>query len=183
MIHSIRLLDIKTDKKVVRKKSKSVLEHMFNNHRHCDMAWWYTLQSKQNKLTYYPPPGREYLSKKEHPRRYEQLKEQWERYTTGAVLEGIIHAMKTQRNESINHSIARFGPKFNHYSSTNTLLTRVRMAVCLSSIGPEGVYTQLLNSISYPLTNSSMHTDVIQRIHQKRDKYRIIHDTPESKII
>ena len=65
MLHQISKLHPKDDAKEIKKRGRAVLEHMFNNHRYCDVSWCYVLQSRKNKTTYTPPPGKEYVNKKE----------------------------------------------------------------------------------------------------------------------
>ena len=48
MIKQVRKLNWDKDEKVIMSRVKAPIEHIFNNHKHCDIAWCYVLQARRD---------------------------------------------------------------------------------------------------------------------------------------
>lgn len=170
MLSSLRTMDPIKDKKEIVRKAKAVLEHRFNNHRFCDKSWCYYLQSKDSPFIYKRPKSKGYYTKQEEREKYECLKDELGRFMSYDVLCESIHSMTTQKNESLNTSVARLCPKSKHFGSTPTLRTRVQVAICFANMGSDVFY----HSVISHLTNGQEYNPYINRMGKKRkqDKAR-----------
>ena len=51
-LKQVRNLDIDKDIEKILDRSNSPVEHVFNNHKHCDLSWCYALKANEEKKTY-----------------------------------------------------------------------------------------------------------------------------------
>mmetsp|Transcript_22377 Transcript_22377/g.32687 ORF Transcript_22377/g.32687 Transcript_22377/m.32687 type:complete len:274 (+) Transcript_22377:1478-2299(+) len=102
-------LDFKKDINLIQNQAKAPLEHVFDNHDYCDIAWCYKKKALEEGLEYSLPPNRPFYNKVSDAQLYDTLF----RFIQDNVLKESDHDWDTQLNESLNQAIARLCPKFN----------------------------------------------------------------------
>lgn len=77
-----------------------------------------------------------------------------DKLTTVEKLEQVHHRFNTQKNESLNRSVAKQAPKTITFCKSNSLKGRVAFVVCVASIGYEKTVERLCTKlqIEYPTT-------------------------------
>lgn len=83
------------------------------------------------------------------------------------------------KNESLNNSIARVCPKTKHLSSTNTLLTRVSMIVCINNMGFSRYNLQILSDIG--ANTDPFLIKCFERVDKKKMRDKVRHTKPDIK--
>ena len=148
MLNQIQDLDIKNDWKKVKDSVSAPIEHIFDNHQHCNIDWCYSLKATKEGKQYTPSVQRPFYDKTgKYKSMYEQLISGLERFQTKRSIEECLHPFDTQKNESINQQIARFVPKFKHFGTTTALDTRVATVVGIVNYGYEKFYNELIDQI------------------------------------
>ena len=174
MLHSLRKMDPHQDMPRAKQQAKAVLEHRFGNHKFCDSAWCYAFQAKslKRKLT-----KGTYLCKKRDEEAYTQLYITLQPFSQPDRLAESMHQMNTQRNEAMNAAISRLVPKTKHISKTNSLKTRVAIAISCANMG----FSHFHHSILQQISDTRLENDNIQRIENKKLRNYERKCTPDSK--
>lgn len=173
MLSAIRTMDRDTNQKEMVKKAKAVLEHRFSVHTYCDPKWCHHLRAKEEGKKHRKPNENGYYTKSKFPDKYKDLKTALSPFMTKEVLLESVHSMNTQKNESLNNSIARLCPKSKHFASTATLLTRVQIVVSFANLGPEVFYKMLLSDLGI---EEQEHLN-IERMQKKRKQDKVRHSS------
>ena len=84
MLSSLRTMDPRTEMDAMVEQSKSVLEHMFNNHEYCDASWCKFLQANELGQVYRPHKS---YTKETDKEMYDQLKNVLEKFCSPEILE------------------------------------------------------------------------------------------------
>ena len=107
MLSSIRNMDCEKDGKKILENTKSVLEHRFSsNHIYCDTSWCTYLKAKAKGKKTQKPKEKGYYTKVSSCEKYRSVKTCLQEFMTEDVLLESVHTMNTQKNESLNQSVA-----------------------------------------------------------------------------
>ena len=92
------------------------------------------------------------------------------RFITLDALKEVQHGSDTLLNESLNNTIAWLAPKNKTYGSTQSLLNRVSIAICISTLGTRVYFERLFGKIGIVPTDDILYYLDKQ---QKTRTYRI----------
>ena len=98
MIKQAQTLDKDNDMEKIIKKAKAPIEHLFDNHEFCDIAWCYSKQATRDKKIYKPPPNRPFYDKVRDNQIYCQLCDSLKRFQTAEAMAESMHKNDTQLN-------------------------------------------------------------------------------------
>ena len=147
MLGQIRKLDYEKDYATMKKKVIAPIEHLYDNHDHCDDSWCQYLKAKNEKKTYQTTESHPMFSKTENPKEYQQLLDAVKRFQQDESIKECLHMHDTQLNESLNMSVSRYVPKFKHFETTTSLDSRVRLVVGVYNMGYANYYLTLLSRL------------------------------------
>ena len=94
-----------------KNNAQAVLEHMFNNHTHCNSQWCLALRAQEEGKQYTHPSGWLSHNVPEEKKIYTQLKEIVDVYGGEFYLWQSMHPFNTQTNEALNQAQAMLTPK------------------------------------------------------------------------
>ena len=135
MLKQIRHLDWEKDYTTIKSKVLAPIEHMFDNHDHCDESWCQFLKARRELKTYRPDESKPMFQKTENEREYKQLCAAVERFQSDENIRECLHPYNTQLNESLNMCVSRYVPKFKHFGTTMSLDSRVRCVIGVHNVG------------------------------------------------
>ena len=147
MLKQVRYLKWEEEKENIKKKMLAPLEHLFNNHKFCDVEWCYVLMAQKEGKPYVPEEHRPLFNKQVDTKMYQQLLQVLERFQTDDNIRDCLHKYDTQMNEGLNMSVSRYVPKFKHYGTTMSLDTRLRCVIGQHNMGYESYYKTLLYNL------------------------------------
>jgi len=153
ILKQVKLLDLVEDWKEIQKRVSAPIEHIFNNHQHCQVEWCYAKKAQQENKIYTPSETKPFYCKKKDKILYEQLCQAVEKFQTKRNVKECLHSFDTQMNEAINNIIPRYVPKYKHFGKTTTLDTRIAAVVGSKNMGYQSFYLTLLCML--------VHTDVV----------------------
>ena len=132
-------------------KAQAVIEHLFNNHAHCDVQWCHAKQKENMKENLHDqcdeeevsasdlkkPPTHpfKYRSKTKDSELYNEIRKAYEKYQTPERLRESLHPYDTQSNEAMNQSVSKYAPKNKSYGASMSLATRVSVAIGVFNLG------------------------------------------------
>jgi hypothetical protein len=155
--------------------SHAVVEHHFNNHTYCDISFCHHKGKDDGELASLT----KYRDKTEYPKLYKQCLEILEKNTTDDILEGMMHDMTTQKNESLNRVVMKYAPKEVCYSKSMSLSYRICIAVGIDSIGYLAYLDRVFRKWGIKMTTTTRNLvalhDVeydMQRIRKSDNNYR-----------
>jgi len=131
-----------TDDEIVT-AGKAVVEHHFDNHEYCGAF----CKRKPLNTEQRQQQQKLYRDKTKHANLYAYLTETMARFITLDALKEVQHGSDTLLNESLNNTIAWLAPKNKTYSSTQSLLNRVSIAVCISTLGTRVYFDRLFEKL------------------------------------
>ena len=168
MLNQIKHLVIEKDWETIKQRVLAPIEHLFDCHEYCDIAWCYSLKAKNENKPYLPAPNRPFYTKEKDGKMYAQLKEAVSRFQEKDTVAECLHPFNTQKCEAFNNIVARFVPKFKHFCTTPVLDTRLATVVAITNIGYQNYYETLLNEALEPARTTHFVLAGIQKIHQKK---------------
>ena len=113
----------------MRNASKAPLNHLFDDHQHCDISWCLAKQAKEKGWSYVSKDG-PFLNKKQNMETYLELKKICDQFSTDEKLKQSLHYGDTQANESFNNQLSYLAPKNINFSQSKSL--SYRLALCIS---------------------------------------------------
>jgi len=143
VLNQLRHLDVEEDWELIETKVKAPLEHLYNEHRYCDVEWCYALQAKRDNHQYIPPPNKPFYSKDEDGKMFKQLEQALLRFKEKSMVKDCLHQNNTQMNESLNLRISKYAPKNKHFGASTSLDTRISTVVAVVNMG----YTEFYNTL------------------------------------
>ena len=171
MLNQIKHLsvDVKEEWELIQKRVLAPIDHMFDCHENCDIAWCYALQARRDNKQYLPPRNRPFYCKQKDGKMYKQLCDAVRRFQTKETIAECLHPFNTQKNEAFNQMVARMVPKFKHFGTTPVLDTRIAVAASVCNIGYTAFYDKLINRISdTPGNTTSFVLSGIHKIQRKK---------------
>jgi hypothetical protein len=129
-----------------KRKSKTVIEHHFNNHSYCDASWCPIAKAGKTKGD--PIKYRDDVRDAELKA---QLVEIIDVFTTEEKLLKIHHQMDSQKNEALNKSVTKYAPKDREYSKSKSLESRILIAGCTNNVGISCFYKRLFHELGMSL--------------------------------
>ena len=168
MLNQLRDLSIEKDWKLIEKIVRAPVDHIFNNHEYCDIAWCYAKQAAHNNQQYLPAKNRPFYCKNKDKKMYEQLIKAVSRFQTKEVIEDCLHSFNTQNNEAFNQMVTRFVPKNKHFGTTPALDTRLSICVAITNMGYEIFFSKLLDEIFEAHETKQFVYEGIKKIHRKK---------------
>lgn len=129
------------------KRFVAAIEHVFNKHDNCDSSWC----EYHNNQHLTETKGKERYKDVSFPC-YKHVREVHDKLTTYEKLSQVHHSFNTQKNESLNRSVAKQAPKTITFCKTNSLKGRVAFVVCVASIGYEATVERFCSilQIAFP---------------------------------
>ena len=168
MLNQIKHLSVEEDWEVINKRVRAPVEHIFNNHEYCDIAWCYAKQAAADNQQYIPPKNRPFYSKKQDKKMYEQLLAAVSRFQTKENVAECLHRYNTQKNEALNQMVARFVPKNKHFGTTPALDTRLACCVAITNMGYELFYSTLLDEVLEAFVTKPFVYEGLKKIQRKK---------------
>ena len=153
----------------LRKGLLATLEHEFNNHEYCSDDWWKWLQAKDD-VAKRATLSRRWMSKEQDKTLYESLHAIYMTFLTPERVNQMHHKYNTQKNEAMNHKIARLCPKNTTFSKSMVLSDRVAWVVAEDSIGGTGTLRSL-----YKLLGLGVPPPILLAYYESNDKKREHH--------
>ena len=129
---------------------KAVIEHLFNNHEYCDSRWCRPKKlierNKKNELSESNEERLKnieiqrtkfsyYRSKTKDSTLSDQMTWCYLPFTTEERLKESLHKFSTQKNETMNNSVAKYAPKTRTYSTSISITNRVMIAIGWCNLG------------------------------------------------
>jgi hypothetical protein len=118
-------------------------------------------RSKSNKF---------YRSKEKDHELFTALEEIMSRFISMEKLKEVAHSYDTNPNEAMNGLIAWIAPKNKHYSGTQSLRTRVAVAVSIQCFGFESFFRMVFERLSIEMTPGT--ENWLQDHNKRREKRR-----------
>jgi hypothetical protein len=115
------------------RSANAVVEHHFNNHAFCD-GW---CSMKNAAATTKASGNLKYRCKVKNAKLYEDSSSVMARFSEPEKLRECHHHHSSQKNESMNKLISRYAPKDWTFCHSMSLVSRVRLAVGIDSVGHE----------------------------------------------
>ena len=130
-----------------------MLEHHFDNHQFCG-EW-----CKRKRLTAEAAAANEryYRCKTKDKALYDALLTIVGKYISFHRLKEIAHGMDTNANESINNTISYFPPKNHVYCATQSLQTRIGLAIGIVSVGFLPYFRCLFKALGITMQDNVLH--------------------------
>ena len=100
------------------KNANAPLEHLFGNHRYCDISWCNCLKAKAEGRVYTHPERFQDKTTDLWKKNYEQLSTIAKKYGTTFYLLQSMHPFNTQSNKALNYSQACLTPKSKSFHET-----------------------------------------------------------------
>ena len=122
------------------KRFEASIEHVYNKHDNCDSHWC----KYHNNQLLTETEGKKKFKDVRFPS-YKTIRAEHNKLTTKEKLAQIHHRFNSQKNESMNRSVAKFAPKNITYSKTMALKGRVAFVVAVEAIGYEKTVERLFN--------------------------------------
>ena len=170
MLNQIKHLDVEKDWKKIKERVSAPVEHIFDCHKYCDVAWCYSLMAERDKITYVPPPTRPFYNKTRDKKMYLQLLDAVKRFQSKEAITECLHPYNTQKNEAINNVVARYCPKFKHLGITPVLSLRLAIVMAVINEGYEQFYRALINELIEPKHTNSFVCNGINKIHIRKEQ-------------
>ena len=134
--------------------SKSVVEHLFNEHMYCDEKW-----SKPKKETNSKEKEEDsqsfYRCKQKDKKLYEQIWKAYAPFTTPKRLQESLHSFVTQGKEGMNASIEKYAPKKKTYGMTISLTNRVMACAGISNLGAVNYWNAIYSSLKLDMSHET----------------------------
>ena len=121
------------------KMIEAPLEHMFDNHEHCDHQWCLK-KSAAKEGKQYNAAEAEFPWKTSHKGIYDILKRTLAQFQMEERIFESLHRFDTQMNEALNNTIAHLCPKIKSFSSTTSLCNRISRVIGASIINFENFW-------------------------------------------
>ena len=107
--------------------AEAVVDHHFDVHTNCGAF----CKRKEESEDIRKSNNKFYRDMNKDAALYKALKEIISKYTTRERLSEVAHDFDTNANESMNNLIAWIAPKNKFYSGSNSLTTRIGVAICI----------------------------------------------------
>ena len=124
-----------------RKAMNAALLHLGNDHSDCDGSWCKykagTLRKVDNK--------RSLLRER---KRYKNLLQVHQTYTTDDMLKMSYHPFDSQKNEAFNAKVAVVAPKTKTFCKTMSLNDRISLVIIEDSVGYDATYTRIIAKLT-----------------------------------
>ena len=187
----------------ISKASRAVIDHTFDKHDYCSTDWCIPKRDQEKEEKQKDSPinpvslSNEHLgarpnppsAPKRRPRYYRSIvkdkalyDQMWEIYSPCILphrLEESLHTFDTQLNESLNHSISKYAPKYKSLGSTMALTHRVSVAVGIHNLGHLQFWKEVLEELDINMTQSLC--NYLSNKDNRKAKRRIHQSTPEVK--
>ena len=161
----IRTLKNKTTDDEMMDAAQAVLEHHFDNHKHCGSFCRRKMEQEKGNLD----EGKCYRDKEKDSLLYNKLKSTLARFITLDALKEVAHSLDTCANESFNNTMAWVAPKNKVYAGSNSLSNRMSIAIGIKTLGIEMYYRGLFERLGIKLTNDTLHYLAVKsKVRQKR---------------
>ena len=103
-----------------------------------------------------------YRCKIRHETLYKECMRAYSKYITPEMLVMLQHVFSTQKNESLNHSVASNAPKGKDYSKSTSLLTRVMLTAATQIVGNLELWTRIFSKF-----NLIIDTNLVRHLKRK----------------
>ena len=120
-----------------------------------------------------------YRCKVKHEKLYNEFMLCYKKYITPDMLRMLMHNFSTQKNESLNHSVATGAPKGKDYSQSPSLQTRVMLTGTAQIVGHYQLWKRLFSKFNLELDPNLIHhlkrKDIMKekkKIEQNTKKYK-----------
>ena len=120
-----------------------------------------------------------YWCKEKHADLYKEITLAMSRFITRAMLLQLNHTYSTQKNEAMNHSVSSTAPKSKHYSTTDSLLTRVGIAGACQILGHASFWTKVCSAFDFDIDSGLLSLLQQRDAHKRRKNARAA--TPKGK--
>lgn len=155
---------------VIVERAKAVLEHHFDNHEHCG-DWCRRKPQYVGPITKAEHRSRRkkyYRNKERDTKLYNLLQQKLARFVAVDALREVCHDMDTNKNESLNNTIAWIAPKNKVYSGTASLSNRICIALCVTSLGVLPFFEEVFKQFGIVMTDDVRH--YLEGLHLRRAK-------------
>ena len=156
------------------------IDHLFDDHGHCDSSWCHKKAIEEKKIKY-KEVGSErsregyYRCKVKDKELYESLCDLYEPYITEERIGQCKHEFETQVNEGMNTCVAKYAPKGRHYSKTISLEARVKVAAGIYNIGYHFFWTEVMKELGINI-EPSVEEYLLKKDLDKLRKFNRDHD-------
>ena len=134
-------------------RGQAVLEHHFDNHQHCgSFCHRKDEDDEQRKAS-----TKFYRNKEKDQDLYTILQATLARFVTEDALLEVGHGMDTLVNESLNNTISWLAPKNKTYSTSQSLMNRISVAVGINGVGTYAYFTRLFQLLHIQMTDDISH--------------------------
>ena len=120
-----------------------------------------------------------YRCKIKHADVYHELLTLYQPYITEEKLRMLSHPYTTQKNESMNTSVASFAPKNKTYSKTESLDARVAIAAGIQILGYENFWAEIYDEFGLDMDDNLR--QFFRKLQNKKDKKREVSESNEGK--
>ena len=113
-----------------------------------------------------------YRYKTLHRELYDEMLNAYSKYCTPTMLSILQHEFSTQKNETMNHSVATQAPKTKTFSKSSSLLTRVLICGATQIVGHHEVWTRIFTQFNLTMdANLSRHFQRKDAVKLKRQLF------------
>jgi len=121
-----------------------------------------------------------YRCKIKHEKFYKECKMAIEKYITPGMLAMLQHNFSTQKNESLNHSVATLAPKGKDYSKSSSLKTRVMLVAGAQIVGHYTLWKRIFTRFQIVMDdNLARH---LQKKDANKEERQIVQKMKEYKV-
>jgi len=121
---------------------RGALLHLGNDHSCCDAEWCAFKAGKKDETK----DNANYLRK--GTKRWNNIQEVMDRYSTDEMLRMTHHAFDSQKNESLNTKTATVAPKTKTFCKTMSLADRISFVTIVDSIGYDAGISRILSNLA-----------------------------------
>ena len=114
-----------------------------------------------------------------HADLYNEIKTIYQKYITKEMLEMLNHPYDTQKNESMNASVAAYAPKNKTYGFTDSINARVAIAAAVQIVGYVVLWTKIFQAFGLTLDHN-LKTSLARR-DKRKHRTRELLKTKEGK--
>jgi len=163
--YMVRSLQQCTTDEQILNAGKAVVEHHFDNHEHCGSFCKRKAMTTEERQEQQKP----YRDKEKHAELHNCLTLAIARFVSLPSLREVQHGSDTLLNESLNNTIAWLAPKNKTCGSTQSLLNRIAIAICISTLGTRECFDRLFVKLGIAATPDILcHLDKQQRTRSHR---------------
>ena len=159
--------------------AKACVEHMFNNHQHCNISWCNALKAEKEGKVYVRPQGWLSSDDARGKKMYDDLKGVSDKYGSAHYLHQSMHEFDTQTNESLNQSQACLTPKSMVFHESWAFHHRHAITVGTHNWGFFRYHTECFGVLG--VTNSESLNTHLKRVEKKRKRWKEWHSSREVK--